>query len=92
MEIPQVYPKPIILFLPCVLFQVSSVFIRHTNPGSLIVMQKKERYGVLERHAEPERLPAMEILIFLLFKMQNSKALLAPSYTKILHAEKYHDW
>lgn len=33
----------------------------------------------------------MEILIFQLFKMQTSKALLALSYTKMLQAEKHHD-
>jgi len=79
--------------LLCVLFQLSSEFIGHTNLGSLIVMKKKKAcYDVRERCVEPERLPATEIWIFLPFKMWKSTALLAPSYTKILHAEKYHDW
>lgn len=92
MEIPQVCSKPITLVSPWVLFQVSSAFIRYTNLGSFIVTQEKANYNVQERCIEPERLPAMEILSFLLFKMQKPKALLAPSYTKILHAEDYYDW
>lgn len=76
----------IILFLPCVLFHASFVFIKLINPGFLVAMPKK-LYNVLETYIEPESLPATEIPNFLLFKMHKSKALLAQSRSKILQVE-----